>query len=265
MADIKELIKSADLDGALQAAKQQVKQHPTSNRERWVLFDLLLVLGQWENASKQLSVLRDLDRESTTDYLLLDPLIHAEMVRQRVITGEITPHFLGEPAEWMSLMVEALKAEAKGNHAPAAQLREKAFADAPAIPGSANEQPFAWLADADSRLGPILEAHVNGSYVWIPLQRVVKIEVEPPTSLRDLVWTKAYLQFNNGGTTAALIPTRYVGTTATGDHGLMLGRRTEWSATPENAYHGLGQRLFATDEQDYALLELRTLTFAHGE
>ncbi|MGE9295727.1 MAG: type VI secretion system accessory protein TagJ, partial [Puniceicoccales bacterium] len=108
-------------------------------------------------------------------------------------------------------------------------------------------------------------AHVNASYVWLPLKRIVKLEVEAPSSLRDFVWTKAYLQLDNGGTTAALIPTRYAGTVATGDHALMLGRRTEWQETPGGAYHGLGQRLFATDEHDISLLELRTLNFAHGE
>jgi protein involved in temperature-dependent protein secretion len=27
---------------------------------------------------------------------------------------------------------------------------------------------FAWLADADVRLGPVLEAIVDGKYYWIP-------------------------------------------------------------------------------------------------
>jgi len=265
MADLKELIKNAELAGALQAAKEQVKKHPANVNERWVLFDLLLVLGQWESAAKQLSVLRDLDKESATSFLLLEPLIQAERVREGVFKGAVTPHFLGEPAPWMSLLVEALKNESQGRHDAAAPLREQAFGDAPAIPGSVNGQPFAWLADADSRLGPILEAHVNAAYLWIPLQRIVKMEVEPPSSLRDFVWAKAYLQLDNGGTTAALIPTRYAGTIETEDPALMLARRTEWRETPGGAYHGIGQRLFATDERDLALLEIRSLAFAHGE
>ena len=33
-------------------------------------------------------------------------------------------------------------------------------------------QPFEWIADGDTRLGPVLEAIVNGRYYWIPFDRI---------------------------------------------------------------------------------------------
>ena len=33
---------------------------------------------------------------------------------------------------------------------------------------------FAWMADADMRLGPVLEAVINGRYYWVPLVHLVE-------------------------------------------------------------------------------------------
>ena len=38
--------------------------------------------------------------------------------------------------------------------------------------GSLNGQPFEWVADADSRLGPVMEAIINGRYYWVPFARL---------------------------------------------------------------------------------------------
>ena len=85
-----------------------------------------------------------------------------------------------------------------GQLAQARELRAKAFEAAPAISGTINEKPFEWLADADMRLGPILEAIVDGRYFWIPFQNIREIEIEKPQDLRDLVWTPAKFTWSSG-------------------------------------------------------------------
>ena len=89
-------------------------------------------------------------------------------------------------------------------------------------------RPFEWIADADSRLGPVLEAVINGRYYWVPFSRLIKIDFEPPEDLRDLVWMPAHLQFENGGESVALIPTRYPGSAASPDGLIALARKTVW-------------------------------------
>ena len=106
----------------------------------------------------------------------------------------------------------------------------------------------------------MLEAVVSGRYLWIPLQRVQSIRIEAPTDLRDLVWAPAHFQWSNGGEAVGVIPTRYAGTESSEDDALRLSRRTDWLEVTEGAYHGLGQRLFATDADEYALLETRVIT-----
>ena len=38
------------------------------------------------------------------------------------------------------------------------------------------DSAFEWIADADDRLGPVLEAIVNGRYYWVPFERVRRIQ-----------------------------------------------------------------------------------------
>ena len=47
----------------------------------------------------------------------------------------------------------------------------------PSVSGKLDGQAFEWIADADSRLGPVLEACVNGRYYWVPLPRLSRVDV----------------------------------------------------------------------------------------
>jgi type VI secretion system protein ImpE len=113
------------------------------------------------------------------------------------------------------------------------------------------------MADADPRLGPVLEVVLNGRYFWVPLQRIRRIEFDAPADLRDTIWTAASFTWTNGAQTVGLVPTRYNGTVAMADDGLMLARRTEW--TEEG--NPIGQRMLVTDAGDYALMDIRIVEF----
>ena len=140
------------------------------------------------------------------------------------------------------------------------ELRSRAFDEAPASTGDLDGRAFAWISDADSRLGPVLEAVINGRYYWVPFSRLTKIEVEPPEDLRDLVWMPARLQFENGGESVALIPTRYPGSEAAEDGLIALARKTVWEELASGAHRGLGQRILATDTDEVPLMEVRTIS-----
>jgi type VI secretion system protein ImpE len=148
----------------------------------------------------------------------------------------------------------------QGDAAHAEQLRLRAFDEAEPSAGEVNGQPFEWIADADSRLGPVLEAVINGRYYWVPFSRLTSMTVEEPEDLRDMVWMPAHLQFDNGGEAVALVPTRYPGSERSGDGLIVLARKTIWEDAGEDRHHGLGQRILATDVVDVPLLELRSLT-----
>jgi type VI secretion system protein ImpE len=187
------------------------------------------------------------------------PVLACEMLRREVFEGKRTPIIFGEPPEWVGLLVQANELSARGSYHAALELRDRAFEAAPATPGSLNGTAFEWCADADSRLGPVLEAIIQGKYYWIPFCRIQKLEVTAPSDLRDLVWAPAQFVWANGGQVAGHIPCRYPKTESAPDDALRLGRKTEWLEPEPGLTFGLGQRLLTTNEGDYPLLECRTL------
>jgi type VI secretion system protein ImpE len=70
----------------------------------------------------------------------------------------------------------------------------------------------------------------------------------------------AYFTWANGGDSAGLIPTRYPGSEASADAEVRRSRRTEWLERPGGAYVGQGQRMLFTDNGEYPLMEVRSIT-----
>jgi type VI secretion system protein ImpE len=189
--------------------------------------------------------------------------IQCEALRADIFAGKRSPLIFGEPQAWLAQLIDALKHDA-ADPAHAAAARAQAFDAAPPSSGSINGERFAWLADADQRLGPVLEAIVNGRYFWIPLCRISKIALEPPADLRDKVWSAASFTWANGAQTVGLIPTRYNGTLAGRADALLLARRTDWVEEGALAGNGLGQRMLVSDAGDYALMDVRVIEFDAG-
>lgn len=254
-----ESLRNGDPAEALARLQAQVRTRPEDATLRVFLFQLLCVLGQWERAMQQLQVASALDAGTLAMAQMYGEAVRCEAVRRDVFAGRRSPMVLGEPEQWLALLIESLLVGAAGEPARAEQLRLQAFDEADAAAGEINGRPFAWIADADSRLGPVLEAVINGRYYWVPFTRLSQVTLEAPADLRDLVWMPAHLQFENGGESVALVPTRYVGSETSGDGLIALARRTVWEEFAADAHRGVGQRVLATDTGDVALMDVRTL------
>jgi type VI secretion system protein ImpE len=255
-----QLINEGQLGAALAALQDLVRKDASNAKYRIFLFQLLCVLGQWNRALTQLNVAGELDPLSLPMVQTYREAIQCEALRADIFSGARAPLIFGEPQPWLVLLLEALKRDAAGDHDSAAAARAQAFEQAPAGAGSIDGARFEWLADADQRLGPVLEAVVNGRYFWIPMQRISRIELEAPVDLRDAVWTPASFTWTNGAQTVGLIPTRYDGTVAGADEALLMARRTEWAEDAAGS-RGLGQRMLVTDCGDYALMDVRLIEF----
>ena len=178
-----------------------------------------------------------------------------------VFAGRKSPLIFGEPEEWLALLIEALLVQGSERGGQADALRARALELAPASSGAINGERFEWIADADSRLGPVCEAVINGRYYWVPFARLARLDIEEPTDLRDVAWTPVHFQFTNGGESVGIIPSRYPGSEAAEDPTLCLARQTAWLQVRPDVYEGLGQRVLATDAGEYPLFEARSIVF----
>lgn len=158
------------------------------------------------------------------------------------------------------MLVEAQMSFAKGEYAAFTTLNSQAFEQADTCSGKINDEPFEWLADADQRLGPVLEVIFNEHYYWVPMSRVRSLRTEEPADLRDLVWQPAEVTWTNGGKHIVMLPSRYPLIEGVSESDL-LARSTDWVARTEGVFEGVGQRMFATDQQDYSFLQVRSIEF----
>lgn len=248
-------LRAGDLDGARAALIEVVRRDPRNFPNRMFLFQLLALTGEWDKAKAQLASLAQLSPEAQMLSVVYGQAIEAERQREAVFVGTLRAEIHGN-AEWAAPLSAAIEAEALGRIDEAEQLRQAAFDAAPDTPGRLNDTPFDWIADADPRFGPTLEAIIGGRYGLLPFASVHEIVSEGPRDLRDMVWYPVEITLAAGPRIAALIPTRYPGTGA--DTAEKLARATGWS---EDGY-GSGQRLLVTSgDEDHGLLTLRSVRF----
>jgi type VI secretion system protein ImpE len=253
-----ELLKSGEARAALEQLKQEVRKAPRDARLRTFLFQLFCVFGEWDRALNQLTASAELDAAAIPMAQAYRAAIRCEMLRERVFAGTRTPTVLGNPENWMSLLIEANRRLSAGAPEDAAGLRDTAFEEAPGVSGTLDGQAFEWIADADPRLGPVLEAIVDGKYYWVPFQQIRTLDIEAPADLRDQVWMPTRFTWSNGGEAYGFIPTRYPGSATAEDVSLALSRRTEWREQGD-WYLGVGQRMLTTDAGEVALMDIRRL------
>ncbi|MQQ10102.1 virulence protein SciE type [Epibacterium sp. SM1979] len=259
-----EYLKAGEPTQALAALQDKVRKDPSNAKLRIFLFQLLCVLGDWKRAIAQLKISAEMDESATMMAQTYREAIICEVYREKVFAGDKAPLILGEPEPWLAHLIEAQKLLAAGQVEQAATLRGQAFEAAPTTSGTLNGVSFEWVADADMRLGPVLEVLINGKYYWLPFSQIKSLEIEAPSDLRDTVWMAGVLTLVNGGELAALIPTRYPGSTQ-GDEAVKMARSTQWQDLGQGTFVGLGQRQLATDQADVAVMDVRSLVLGDAD
>jgi type VI secretion system protein ImpE len=254
-----ELLRSGQLYEALEALESEIRSDPANAKLRVFMFQLLCVLGDWERAFTQLNTAAELDAVNLLMAQVCRSALNCEALRSQIFAGEHSPLIFGKPDDWIGWLVQANRLIAEGKYEASQELRERAFEAAPPVAGIIDSEPFEWIADADTRFGPVLEAIVDGKYYWIPFTAIKQVRIEPPTDLRDAVWIPVHFTWINEGEVPGLIPTRYPGSECSEDGTVLMARKTEWIEKPGEVYLGLGQRMFATDKGEYSLLQVRQI------
>ena len=250
-------LQEGDPFAALKYLEEEIRSKPSDVKLRIFLFQLLVVHGQWQRALNQLDVIGQMDAAALAMVQMYRDAIRCELLRTRVFSGEIAPMVFGQPNQWLAFLVEAISLSGKNEPEKAQAMLDTVYEQAPATGGNVDGQKFSWIADADMRLGPVLEVIVNGRYYWLPFAHLSRILIEPPEDLRDLVWMPAHLWFENGGDSVALIPTRYPETQASHDCQLVMAKKTVWNEVLPELFYGLGQRVLTTDAGEVSLMDVR--------
>jgi type VI secretion system protein ImpE len=254
--------KSGNLAACIEELQSEVRKRPADAKLRIFLAQVFMITGEWVRALDQLGVVAEMEAAAIPMVHAYRSAIQCEQLRRDVFRGIRSPLVFGDPQPWVAQLVQALSLQSQGHYAEANATRAQALQAAPAVAGTLNGSEFEWIADADSRIGPVLEVLLNGAYYWVPFEHIRKVTVEIPADARDLVWIPAEFTWTNGGQAYGMIPVRYPESERSGDDGVRLSRKTDWQPIGGDAYAGLGQRVLSTSGDELGLLEVRELAMA---
>jgi type VI secretion system protein ImpE len=254
----KELLDSGRLSEALKLVTEGVKANPGDLSQRTALFELLCLAGDLERAARQLDVLGHQDIQIDLAIAVYRKTIVCEQARRRLFADGTPPHFLTS-ATYAGLQLKALEFYRAQEYATALSMLEEAEAARPLVTGTLNGVEFDDFKDADDLLGPFLEAFIEDRYTWIPWQEIKSLQVDAPKNLRDMIWSRAEIEFHSGSVGAVMLPVLYVDSYKHADESIRLGRITAWRDDVEEFAVGLGQKVMYAGQQEYGILELRSV------
>jgi type VI secretion system protein ImpE len=265
MMKAKDYYQAGDVNAAIAAALEEVKQAPADAGRRGFLCELLCFVGDLERADRQLDALANLSPEAAVGVALFRQLIRAEQARQQFYAAGAVPEFLGEPTPALKLYVEASICLRENKTAEAAKLLAQAEEQRPKPAGTCDGQAFDDLRDLDDLTAGFLEVLTStGKYFWVPMERVELLELRPPTRPRDLLWQRAHLVVRGGPDGEVYLPTLYAGTHADADDKVRLGRYTDWRGGDGTPVRGLGLRTFLVGNDARSILEMKEVTVNDG-
>jgi type VI secretion system protein ImpE len=261
-------LKAGRLTDAIAEQTQAVKSHPTDADARFMLFALLCFAGELERAEVHLEAVSLADESTRIGSSLYHSLLAAEYERRKVYREGARPVLPPDPPRTVELRLEALAALRVGSADAARAALEAAAEEAVALSGKLNGEAFDGLRDYDDVLGQVLEIYAGGRCLWMPMERIRKLEVAEPRQQLDLLWARAELEDSDGEQATVHLPVLYEGSFERADETVRLGQSTEWIDCHDVAFRGAGQKVLFTagdeEERETGLLDVRTLEIEPG-
>jgi type VI secretion system protein ImpE len=100
-------LKEGDPRAALARLQEDIRAKPSDAKLRVFLFQLLCILGQWDRALNQLKVASELDPLALPMAQMYGEAVRCELIRSEVFDGKKSPMVLGEPEQWLAVLIEA--------------------------------------------------------------------------------------------------------------------------------------------------------------
>ena len=190
-------------------------------------------------------------------------ILRAEASRRQLFQGQSRqPKFLSEPPPYTALHLKALTEIIQQHFDEAERSLRKSSDLRKTLGGQIDETHFDDFKDGDDLIGPFLEVIIRADYLWLALEDIVRLEIRPPRTLRDLLWIPGKLELREQQTIDVFIPVQYYGSSDHAEDPVKLGRMTVWENVGEETNLGKGQRTFLIDGEERSLLEIRNVEFA---
>ena len=260
---ISEQLEAGNLDGAIDALTQEVRQNPTDTGRRSQLAELLCFAGNFERADRLLDAVQHQDTSTAVGVALFRQLIRAEQARQIFYAECTLPEFLAPPSDDDQLYLRALMALKDNAPAQAAELLEEAEGKRVPLRGTVDGTAFDDMRDLDDISATHLDVLTStGKFFWVPLRSIESIVLHRPVHRRDMLWRRATLSVASGPDGEIFLPTIYPTLDKSGSAQARLGRQTDFIGGHHEPTRGVGLRSFIFGDEARSILEIAKVEFA---
>jgi type VI secretion system protein ImpE len=259
--DPKALIREGHIDEARAMLADQVKKAPSDIQARSVLFQVMLLCGEWDKARRQLEIVAAQQTSTNMNLPVYRQLIEAEKERLAVARMETRPAFFPEIPSYGEVFFQALDRLKNEKIDEAQHLFDTIDADLPPVQGTLNGEPFTGFRDTDTSLAYFIEAIEYERYLWVPIGNIRELAVAAPQNLIDLIWAKGRITTWEGLTMGCFLPVLYPNSFESGDDRIRLGRLTDWQPLGGPFASAVGQHVYDIGGRDHALFEIKEALF----
>jgi len=247
-----ELFQEARLDEAIAAQRAVVDAHPEDIRERLLLCDLLAYTRDRDEVRRHLDRLAPGPRQ-IQDYLNeWRRLLAADDARH----AGADPEFLIDPPAHIHRRLQVRRLPNQERAEDAVHLIDDSDEEAGWVEGHVDGRPFEGWRDADDWLGPVLEAFHGDRYIWLPVEQVRKLRLEPGDEIRDTLYRPATVWLGDGSQWEIDLPALYTGTSQHPEEGIRIGAGVDW-LDQGGLVRGQGARTYLFGEEELSPGEFR--------
>lgn len=261
MSEAKTQLDIGNLNGAIEAALQLVKNNPTDAAARTFLFELSCFSGDWERAERQLDVIGHQSANALIGSQIYRQNFQAERDRIEFFTRGKRPEFVMPAPEYVEELYAANNLLREGKILEARQLLDKIEEQRPAFACKISGEEKEDFRDYNDLTMCVFEAIIKEAYVWLPFEQIVKIEFFEKKTLRDIFWRQAKVEVKNGLVAEIFLPSLYVNSWKSNDDAVRLGRANNWLDAGNEIYIGEGLRMFFANGEAVPVLDINEIEF----
>lgn len=238
---------------AVELQEAVVSGEPAAAAARLALIELLLFAGQLDEARSHLAILSSDDPAWPDTARMFRRLLRAERrrshrIRRPLVLVEPSPDHVR--ARWL-----AVRSLRDGEPDRAVRWIDRADSKCPAIRGFLDGREFAELRDPDDRFASVLEAFVDGEYVWFPWETVSRVKLEPAQFALDRFVRTAAVRLKDGLDLTVQLPLLYPGSHEA-DGEFAVGLETDRVCPDDGPVRCIGGKLLIVDEEEVPLSEV---------
>lgn len=261
MNQAKLLLDEGNLKGAIEAALANVKASPTDIPARIFLFELSCFSGDWERAARQLDVIGHQSTNAMIGSKIYSENFEAERARMNLFAHSSLPETLMPLPDYVKDLLKAVDLVRQDKTGEAKLIIDEVDEKRPAFPCKVNGEEFEDIRDFNDLTMCVFEAIVKGSYVWLPMEQIVRINFQERKSLRDVYWIQAEVELTNGTNGEMFIPSLYANSWKSENDLLRLCRDVNWRDAGDDIYVGEGVKLYSMGGNAKTILDMQTIEF----